>query len=82
MIAVGHGRIVTLLERLGEMSAITRRDFLGRIESAAAAGVLGLTGSAAAQTPGERPIQAADVVVLNPATRSRSASSSTTRPAS
>jgi hypothetical protein len=62
-----------------------RRDFLGRMESAAAAGVLGLTGglpmgltgrltgeltgSAAAQTPGERPLQAADVVVLNPATR-------------
>ena len=51
------------------MPAMTRRDFLGRIESAAAAGVLGLTGSASAQTPGERPIQAADVVVLNPATR-------------
>ena len=51
------------------MSAITRRDFLGRIESAAAASVLGLAGSASAQTPGERPIQAADVVVLNPATR-------------
>ena len=46
---------------------MTRRDFLGRIETAAAAGVLGLTGSASAQTPGERPIQAADVVVLNPA---------------
>ena len=51
------------------MPAITRREFLDRIESAAAAGVLGLTGSAAAQTPGERPIQAADVVVLNPAMR-------------
>ena len=48
---------------------MTRRDFLGRLETAAAAGVLGLTGSAAAQTPGERPIQAADVVVLNPATK-------------
>ena len=51
------------------MSAMTRRDFLGRIETAAAAGVLGLTGSASAQTPGERPTQAADVVVLNPATK-------------
>jgi hypothetical protein len=52
------------------MPAMTRRDFLGRLESAAAAGVFGLTGSAtAAQTPGERPVQAADVVVLNPATR-------------
>ena len=51
------------------MSAMTRRDFLGHIESAAAAGVLGLTGSASAQTPGDRPIQAADVVVLNPATK-------------
>ena len=51
------------------MSAMTRRDFLGHIESAAAAGVLGLTGRASAQTPGDRPIQAADVVVLNPATK-------------
>ena len=63
------------------MPAMTRRDFLDRIEFAAAAGVLGLTGTASAQTPGERPIQATDVVVLNPATASRSASSSTTRPA-
>ena len=51
------------------MSAMTRRDFLGHLESAAAAGVLGLTGGASAQTPGDRPIQAADVVVLNPGTR-------------
>ena len=51
------------------MSVITRRDFLGRIESAAAAGVFGLAGGMSAQTPGERPIQAAGVLVLNPATR-------------
>jgi hypothetical protein len=55
------------------MRGMTRRDFLGRMEAAAAAGALGLTGGltgrTAAQTPGERPIQAADVVVLNPATR-------------
>jgi hypothetical protein len=51
------------------MSAMTRRDFLRHIESAATASVLGLTGSASAQTPGDRPIQAADVVVLNPATK-------------
>jgi hypothetical protein len=51
------------------MPAITRRDFLDRVESAAAAGVLGLGGRAPAQTPGERPAQAAGVVVLNPAAR-------------
>jgi hypothetical protein len=51
------------------MPAITRRDFLGRVESAAAAGVLGLAGSPPAQGPGERPAQAPEVVVLNPATR-------------
>jgi hypothetical protein len=51
------------------MLAMTRRDFIGRIESAAAAGVLGLAGGTSAQTPGERPIQAVDVEVLNPATR-------------
>ena len=51
------------------MTDITRRDFLGRIETAAAAGVLGFAASASAQVPGERPSQAADVVVLNPATR-------------
>ena len=51
------------------MTAMTRRDFLGHIESAAAASVLALTGSASAQTPGDRPIQTADVVVLNPATK-------------
>ena len=51
------------------MPVMTRRDFLGQIESAAAAGVFGLAGGAPAQTPGDRPSQAADVVVLNPATR-------------
>jgi hypothetical protein len=51
------------------MADITRRDFLGRIESAAVAGALGVGTGAAAQTPGERPAQAAEVVVLNPRTR-------------
>jgi hypothetical protein len=51
------------------MPAITRRDFLGQVESAAAAGVFGLGGRLLAQTPGDRPTQSADVVVLNPATR-------------
>src|SRR5829696_8769428 len=55
------------------MPTMTRRDFLGCMESAAAAGALGLTGGLAAgavpQTPGDRPVQAVDVVVLNPATR-------------
>ena len=43
--------------------------YSGHIEVAAAAGVLGLTGRASARTPGERPIQAADVVEPNPATK-------------
>lgn len=46
---------------------VTRREFL---ESAAAAGVLGLGAERpAAQVPGDRPPQALEVTVLNPATR-------------
>jgi hypothetical protein len=51
------------------MSSVTRRDFLGHLETVAAAGVVGLASPAAAQTPGERPSRAADVTVLNPGTR-------------
>jgi len=51
------------------MPTVSRRDFLGQMESAAAAGVLGLVGRDPAQTPGERPSRPADVTVLNPATR-------------
>jgi hypothetical protein len=51
------------------MTDMSRRDFLGHIESAAVAGALGLSATAAAQTPGERPAQARDVVVLNPRMR-------------
>jgi hypothetical protein len=49
---------------------MTRREFLDRVESAAAAaGAFGLATNMAAQTPGDRPAQAAGVVVLNPAMR-------------
>ena len=51
------------------MSTVSRREFLGHVEAAAAGGVLGLASRAAAQTPGERPHRPADVAVLNPATR-------------
>jgi hypothetical protein len=51
------------------MSTVSRRVFLGHLESVAAAGVVGLAGRASAQSPGERPNRPADVTVLNPAAR-------------
>jgi hypothetical protein len=52
------------------MALFSRREFLSHVESAAAAGVLGLAaGRLAAQVPGDRPLQAPEVPVLNPATR-------------
>ena len=51
------------------MSTVSRRDFLGHIETVATAGVVGLASRASAQTPGERPNRPADVTVLNPGTR-------------
>ena len=48
---------------------LTRRDFLGRIESAARRRCSRPRGQRVGTGARERPIQAADVVVLNPATR-------------
>jgi len=52
------------------MALFSRREFLSRVESAATAGVAGLAVERlAAQVPGDRPVQAPEVTVLNPGTR-------------